>query len=308
MISIFLLAAAVALSVFFGICYYAYDYCFKTDKGRQAMEYDIPDASFKPKAMENIFSLLATPFESVKITSHDGLRLYARYYHLKDGAPVAIMMHGYRSNYCRDGNGGFKLLRSLGFNILMPDQRAHGRSEGRVISFGVNERRDCLGWTKYVRERFGDDVNIVLMGVSMGAATVMMASDIVCTDNVKAIVADCGYTSPKEIIRHVAKNMHLPVSLSYFFAKTGVRIFGKLDIEQWSCFKSLEKALVPILFIHGEADGFVPCHMSKACFEKCASYKEILTVPKATHGVSYYIDTRAYTDRVCAFLEKFVEF
>ena len=296
------------LAVFLGICYWAYDYSFKTDKSRQATEYDVPDVVYKPKVMDNILILLNTPFEFVNITSFDGLRLCARYYHFRDGAPVAIIMHGYRSNYCRDGNGGFKILRSMGFNILMPDQRAHGKSEGRVISFGINERRDCLGWVKYLKNRFGKDISVVLVGVSMGAATVMMASDIVPKENVKAIVADCGYTSSKQIIRHVSRKMHLPAGAGYFFAKMGARIFARLDTEEYTCPDALKNTKIPVLFIHGEADGFVPCGMSKMCYEACASYKEIFTVPRATHATSYYLDTEGYTDKVCKFLKKFVKF
>ena len=294
--------------VFLAISYAAYDYCFRSHKYRQANEYDVPDTDFKPKALENILSLINTPFEFVNITSHDGLKLSARYYHFRDGAPVGIIMHGYRSNYCRDGSGGFALLKDMGFNLLLPDQRAHGKSEGRVISFGINERKDCFGWTKYITERFGNETQIILVGISMGAATVMMASDIVSDTNVKAIVADCGYTSAKEIIMHVAGSMHLPSRIGYFFAKAGARIFGNLNICEHSCVDSLKNTQIPVIVIHGEADCYVPCKMSYLCYESCSSYKEILTVAQAAHATSFYINTKAYTEKVCAFLKKFVKF
>lgn len=302
-----LVVTFIVIVVFLGISYLAYDYCFKSHVYREAKAYDVPDCDFKPRALENILQLINTPFEFVNITSHDGLRLSARYYHFRDGAPVGIIMHGYRSNYCRDGGGGFRLLRDMGFNLLLPDQRAHGKSEGRVISFGINERRDCLGWTRYITERFGDKTQIILVGVSMGAATVMMASDIVPADNVKAIVADCGYTSAKEIILHVAGNMHLPAHIGYFFARVGAWIFGNLNICEHSCTESLRNTQIPLIVIHGEADGFVPCKMSRLCYESCNSYKEIFTVSQATHATSFYTNTKAYTEKVCAFLKKFVK-
>ncbi len=293
--------------IFLGISYYAYRYAIKADNSRQALEDEIPDASFRPKAIKNIYALLSTPFESVNITSFDNLTLHGRYYHFKDGAPLAIVFHGYRSNYCRDGNGAFVLLKDMGVNILMPDQRAHGKSEGKVISYGINERWDCKKWVEYAIHRFGGQTQIVLVGVSMGAATVMMASDIVPAENVKAIVADCGYTSPKEIISHVAKSMKLPSGAGYFFTRLGARIFGGVDTDKWSSVKSLESTTIPCLFIHGEDDGFVPHAMGKECYEKCRSYKEFFSVPKATHGISYYIDTEGYTKTAKKFLEKFVE-
>ena len=296
------------IGVFLIICYVAYDYCFKSHEYRQAKEYDIPDTHFKSMVMENILLLINTPFEFVNITSFDGLELSARYYHFTYDAPVAIIMHGYRSNYCRDGSAGFKVLKEMGFNVLLPDQRAHGKSEGRVISFGINERMDCLGWVDYLTKRFGNKTQIVLVGVSMGAATVMMASDIVPKENVMAIVADCGYTSAKEIIMHVAGNMHLPSRIGYFFAKLGARIFGNLNISEHSCIDSLRNTQIPLLVIHGESDGYVPCKMSHLCYDVCSSFKEILTVPEATHATSFYTNTEMYTQKVCAFLTKLVKF
>ena len=106
------------------------------------------------------------PYEEVTVTSHDGLKLFGRYYHVTDGAPVHIEFHGYRSMAIRDFSGGDRIVRSLKHNTLLIDQRAHGRSEGRCISFGIKEREDCLCWINYVRERFGEDTKIFLIGIS----------------------------------------------------------------------------------------------------------------------------------------------
>lgn len=290
-----------------GVSYWAYCYTFKRDDTRQALELDVPYATYRKAAIEKIYALMNVSFEPVTVTSHDGLKLYARYYHRSDDAPVAIVMHGYRSNYCRDGNGGFSMLRDMGFNILMPDQRAHGKSEGKVITYGIKERYDCLAWVEYIKKRDGNDVKIALMGVSMGAATVMMASDIVPEENVKVIVSDCGYSSPKEIICHVAKKMKLPPLISYPFVVMGAFLFGRVNINESSAVKSLEKTTIPVLFIHGEDDGFVPCSMSQKCFEFCSSPKEILTVPGASHGVSYYVDNVKYEQTARNFVKKFIK-
>ncbi len=301
---IFVLFIVIFILIFFSGCCYCYWYAFMRDPKRQSGEYEVPPSAYRNKVIGNILNLMQTPFEDVEITSHDSLRLYGRYYHFKDGAPVVIMMHGYRSNSFRDGSGGFKIAREYGLNVLMPDQRAHGKSGGSSITFGIKERHDCAGWVNYVIHRFGSDTKIILVGLSMGAATVMMASDIVPKENVKGIVADCGFSSPEEILKEVAKQMNYPVGLSYFFLKIGARLFAGFDIEEYTCRDSLKNTEIPILFIHGEADSFVPCHMSLSCHEVCTSAKELFTVKNATHGTSYYLDTPGYTASVTNFLDR----
>jgi len=301
---IFVILFTILAIIFFSGCYYCYWYAFKTNPHRQSNEYDVPPSCYKSKAIENILTLIQTPFEDVEIYSEDSLKLYGRYYHFKDGAPVALMMHGYRSNAFRDGNGGFKIARDYGLNVLMPDQRAHGKSEGKSITFGIKERYDCLAWIDYLKKRFGNDVKIVLIGLSMGAATVMMTSDIAPKENVKGIIADCGFSSPKDILTEVASQMKYPRRLSYFLLKTGAWLFGGFNTEEASAPASLQNTEIPILFIHGEADSFVPCKMSVECHGACISSKQLITVPKATHGMSYYVDTVGYTQAVTAFLDK----
>ena len=157
----------------------------------------------KGRMLELVGAIDALPFEPVSIVSHDGLRLSGRYYHLRDGAPLQINFHGYRGSALQDFCGGMTIARAAGRNVLLIDERAQGESEGRVISFGVNERRDCLQWAEYAVSRFGAETKIILSGVSMGAATVLMASELPLPANVKCIIADCPYSSPEAIIRTV---------------------------------------------------------------------------------------------------------
>ena len=185
----------------------------------------------------------------------------------------------------------------------MPDQRAHGKSQGKTISFGVKERRDCALWVDYLTNRLGKDIKIILVGLSMGAATVMMASDIVPPENVKGIIADCGFSSPADILKEVAAQMHYPVKPTYFFLRLGARIFGGFDPEEHSAVKSLRHTSIPVLFIHGENDDFVPCRMSRECHDACASKKQIFTVKNAAHGTSYYLNTEGYGKTVSDFLD-----
>ena len=162
-------------------------------------------------------------------------------------------------------------------NVLMPDQRAHGKSEGKNITFGIKEREDCALWVEYILNRFGKDAKLVLVGLSMGAATVMMASDIVPEKNVKGIIADCGFSSPKSILTEVSRQMKYPPKIMYFFLKLSAKVFGRFDTDSQSAVKSLSSTRIPILFIHGENDKYVPCFMSRECYDACASEKEIFT-------------------------------
>lgn len=248
---------------------------------------------------------LAHPYEKVWISSRDGVKLYGRYYHSNDGAPLQIMFHGYRGAAERDFGGGLKEALAAGYNVLLVDQRAHWKSGGRCLTFGVKERYDCADWIDYAVNRFGGDVKIVLSGISMGAATVLMASGLELPDNVKGIMADCGYTSPKDIIKLVIGYMKLPVGVTYPVVRLAGRLFGGFDIESASAEQAMARCRVPVLFIHGEDDRFVPCRMSEKNYELCASpVKRLVTVPGAGHGLSYMTDRQRYMDAVGGFLKE----
>lgn len=259
-------------------------------------------AQIREKIVNLIESSDAIPYEEVAIASHDGLRLVGRYYESRPGAPVQIQCHGYRSHPIRDFSGGLQLALKNGYNVLLISQRAHGKSEGKCLSFGVLERQDVLSWVNYVNNRFGPDTPVFLVGISMGAATVTMASELALPANVAGIIADCGYSSPKKIIQKVMADMHYPVSLLYPLVRLAGKVFGGFDIEDAASETALAKCRIPVLFIHGEDDLFVPCSMSRDNYTACASPKQLLTVPGAGHGISYMIDEKAYCETVTEFL------
>ena len=233
------------------------------------------------------------PFEEVHLTAQDGTDLFGRYYHHRDGAPVVLIFHGYT------------LCRKLGYNVLLPDQRAHGHSGGHTITMGAKEQYDAQGWANWAAERFGLDTPLFLMGVSMGAATVMLASGLPLPSSVKGIVADCGYTSAEEITRKCLPEYlpHTPVKLAYAVGRLGARLYGHFEPNRIDCTAAVSRAAVPILFIHGEEDGFVPCEMSRKNYDACASRKQLLTIPGAAHAVCYYRDTPLYTRVTTKFFE-----
>lgn len=234
------------------------------------------------------------PQESIEITSFDGLRLHGVYYEYEPGAPIELMFHGYRGNAERDLSGGVQRCFKLGRSALIVDQRCSGKSDGNVTTFGINERRDCLAWLDYMQQRFDPDAKIILTGISMGAATVLMAAGEELPKNVIGVLADCGYSSPKAIIKKVIRQMRLPVELSYPFVKLAARVFGQFDLEEASPLEAMSRCKVPVIFFHGEADDLVPCEMSREMYEACVSKKRLVTVPGAGHGLSYPVEPARY--------------
>lgn len=303
MIWIIIIAALILTAA--AISYYAYRKAFLSDRKRQE-DWDgfIRRAGEEgPQVRELMEQLKEITAEDVFINSIDGLKLHGRYYHVKDGAPLDIQFHGYNGNAMRDFCGGNKISRESGHNSLLIDQRAHGMSRGKTISFGINERKDCLSWVRYAVERFGEDTEIVLSGVSMGAATVLMASDLGLPKNVKAIVADCGYSSPKAIINKVMRDSGLPDKLMYPFVWLGAMVFGKFNLTESSAVSAVSESDVPILIIHGGADDFVPCYMAEEIYKACRSEKKLLIVPGAGHGMSYLVDKDLYEKTVKDFIK-----
>ena len=236
----------------------------------------------------------ALPHEDVEVTSFDGLTLRGKYYEYIPGAPIELMLHGYRGCAERDMPGGALRSHRVGRNALVVDQRASGNSDGSVISFGINERKDCLSWVDFMIKKFGPDVKIILTGISMGGATVMMAAGEELPPNVIGILSDCGYSSPKEIICKVMKGMKMPVKLFYPLVKLGAKLYGGFDLEETSALEAMKKCRVPVIFFHGEADDFVPCYMSRQCYEACASKKRLVTMKDAGHGLCYLADAEGY--------------
>lgn len=234
------------------------------------------------------------PQESVEITSFDGLKLQGKFYEYAPGAPVEIMFHGYRGSAERDMSGGVHRCFKVGRSALVVEQRCSHGSEGNTITFGINEHRDCLKWVDFAIDYLGKDIKIILTGISMGAATVMMAAGEKLPPNVVGILADCGYTSAKEIMFHVMRGMKLPPRLCYPFVKLGAKIFGHFDLDENSPIEAMKRCTLPVIFFHGEADDFVPCSMSREIFEICTSRKRLVTIPGAGHGVSYAKDPQRY--------------
>ena len=215
---------------------------------------------------------------------------------------MAIAFHGYRSCALTDFSGGSELIFQMGYNLILVDQRAHGNSQGRTIAFGIQERYDCLTWIEYAIGRFGAETKILLFGISMGASTVLMASGLPLPKNVKGIVADCPYASAKDIICAVGERIGFPRWIVWPLVKIGANVYGGFDITQTDAVEAVKQAKVPILIIHGEADGFVPQEMSDIAAHNPECITRV-TFPEADHGISYLTDTERYQSIVRSFTE-----
>lgn len=249
---------------------------------------------------KNIDFILSHAREEVRITAADGAVLVADYFHVRDGAPIELQAHGYRSMGPHDLYGGAKEALEAGHNVLLIDQRAHGRSGGGAITFGALESRDVKMWAEYLTERFGDDIRILLFGVSMGAATVLIASGLPLPEQVKGIIADCPCSYGWDIVARTGKKRGAPVWLLKPFVFLGARLFGKFKIKDTDVREAVKRARVPILLVHGLADDFVPAYMSEEI--KAANDKIRLELfPGARHVESYLVDTERYVKLISEF-------
>ncbi len=243
--------------------------------------------------------MMAQAHEDVYQTSFDGLRLHATYFpaleEYANKRKVAICFHGYTSQGMSDYIGLSDYYLKRGYAMLLPDARAHGESEGEYIGFGCLDRKDAFVWINWVIQELGEDVGIVLHGTSMGGATVLMASGLELPGQVKGIVSDCAFTSPKEVFTHVLHSMyHLPAFPAIPGADILNRRLAGYGMDECNAKREVAKAKVPILFIHGTKDTFVPYHMCREIYDCCASPKKILEVEGAAHAESYYKDTESY--------------
>ncbi|MFA9464820.1 MAG: alpha/beta hydrolase [Velocimicrobium sp.] len=244
--------------------------------------------------------------DRITITSRDGLKLVGFYIPAPNVSNNTIlMMHGYRS----DSYGDFCYLAQFfhenGYNLLIPHQRCHGESEGKYIGFGVLERHDCKQWIMYLNDRFGVNQNLYLAGVSMGCSTVLMTLGLDLPNNIKAVIADCGFTSPFDIFRHVLKrNFRLPVFPVVYIENFLCKHIVGYEFKECSTIEILKENEIPVLFIHGEEDDFVPTFMGRENYEACKSKKELLIVEGAGHATASMQEPQKYRDTALRFLKE----
>lgn len=256
---------------------------------------------FKSEIYRSAKWLQSLDHEEVYIKSFDGLKLHGKYYEQNKTAPTVIMMHGYHSSADFEFSGIYEFFHEKGWNFLLCDQRAHGKSEGKFLTFGEKENKDCYEWVKYIDEKTNGD--IYLMGVSMGCSTVLMTLQHDLPENVKGVIADCGFTTPEEIVRKVVgKDYKLPAGILMPFLNYFAKNLGGADFNSCDTREILKKNKIPVLFIHGDIDKFVPYYMSEENFEACGSKKMFLKT-HAEHAASYWTETKNYRQLLNDFIE-----
>lgn len=244
--------------------------------------------------------------KEINIQSNDKLQLFASEFKLSnENNKWIILVHGYTS----EQSSIYDIARHYsdkGYNVLTPDLRAHGLSEGKYVGMGWLDKNDLLLWIDYLLRNYRNS-EIILHGVSMGAATVMMASGENLPTNVKLIVEDCGYTSVWDIFSFELK---LRFNLSTFpvlnAASFITNVRAGYSYKEASSIDQIKKLVTPILFIHGNADEFVPVNMAYKLYDNANINKELIIVDGAGHAESRLADEELYYGSIFSFIDKYL--
>ncbi len=264
------------------------------------------NADFERKCMAASQMLAERAHETVKIAGGDGVGLTGHFYPCENAKRVIIAFHGWRSSWNYDYGLIADFWHENNCSVLYAEQRGQNNSGGEHMGFGLTERYDCAEWVNWAICRCGKNLPIYLAGISMGAATVLMASDLPMHENVCGIMADCGFTSPKAIWKHVARhNLHMIYgvrgAIADFMCKRKIR----MSSEEYSATDALKRTKIPVLFVHGTDDRFVPVEMTYENYKACTSPKRLLIVPGADHAMSYYVNPHEYEKAVLEFWNDF---
>lgn len=272
-------------------------------KAKERLTGGSMDAEFAAELASYTETLENRNCELVEITSHDGERLVGHWYPCEKAERIIVAMHGWRSYWAKDFGAIAEFWRKNRCSVLYAEQRGQHNSGGAYMGFGLIERYDCLDWVHYVNEKFDESLPVYLAGLSMGATTVLMAAGLELPENVCGIIADCGFTSPHAIWKHVVKNnMHLSyrrlrIAVANAYCKQKIQ----MGANEYSTVKAMQQCSVPVLFIHGTDDHFVPVEMTYENYKACTAPKYLHIVPGAEHGMSYFVDRAGYEEAVKAF-------
>lgn len=252
--------------------------------------------------------LAECPHEDMYIMSEDGLKLHATYFPCEGSKKVVICFHGYTSEGLNDYSTLAIFYLNKGYNLLIVDERAHGQSEGKYIGFGCLDRYDAKLWINEMVDKLGEDCKILLHGDSMGGATVLMTTGLELPPQVKAAVSDCAFTSAWEVFSFVLKSMyHLPPFPIMQIANQMVKKKAGYELDECNAKNEVAKAKIPILFMHGDADSFVPCSMVHELYDACKTEKKLVIIEGAGHVESCYRDAELYEGAIESFIFPIME-
>lgn len=238
-----------------------------TSKFLTGPQYD----PYKEAAAKNIEESRSIEGTEMRTTSYDGkTKLYGKYYRFNDTNKVQIYFHGYHGSGRRDMNGALMSIRNSGYNAIMVDQRSHGKSDGRIVTFGIRERKDVKVWVEEAKKLFGEDCIVVIRGLSLGATTVLMSLDTELQSNVKGVIADCPFSAPIDELVKVAceSKTKMPPKAASFMMVTAAKVYGHFNVLESAPVTAVVGSKIPILLLHGTDDRFVPydfsCKIAKA--------------------------------------------
>lgn len=267
---------------------------------------DSPWKEFQNRHLEDFAYLQSFPKEDYEIISFDKKKLHAIYVKGKMTKRIVVCAHGYKGKAEDDFSGAARFLLEDS-DLLLIDERTCGQSEGKYITFGALEQKDIIQWTEWINQNKNiKKVPIYLYGISLGGASVCMASNHNFPIEVKGIIDDCGYSSMEDICNELAKNwFHVPGFIFIPFVNWFAEKIADFSIYDANAKKSLENSTLPVLFIHGTSDDFVIPENSKRNYDACTNKKDIVYINGATHAISYYKDSKLYIESVKSFFEKY---
>ena len=247
-----------------------------------------------------------TPHEVIHIQGKDGTTLVGHLLRAENAQRVVLAMHGWRSSWARDFGAVADFLKECGCTVLYAEQRGQGRSGGEYMGFGMIERFDCLEWIRWLNENGFETLPVYLAGISMGAATVLMAAGFrELPENVAGVIADCGFTSAQAEWQHVSENnLHRGFHRRRAHVDALCRRKIEMKSDGYSTLDAMKSCRIPVLFIHGADDSFVPVGMTLENYAACKAPKQLLIVPGANHGMSYFYDREGYKKAVRQFFRE----
>ena len=312
MIAIIISSIVLGILLFlFLVVYILYRITYYSPFRKQLCDFELQRSknykSYPPLRKDLTDKFMARAYEDAFIESFDKLRLHARVFTVRGANNrVAILCHGYRGTAYRDFDAASKVLIELKYNVILIDQRAHGLSDGHKITFGIRESQDLLSWIKYAKERFGQELELVLFGVSMGGHTVLNIADKL-DENVR-IIADSPYTSPRAILRNSIKQIHLPRFIVYPLVNLAGIIYTHENMNRNNLVESLKDSKNEILIIHGTEDKVVPYEDSMLLSAKYNRRIRYELFKGGHHCTSYLVDYERYVQVIKDFLNKHVNY
>lgn len=296
------------LTAFFVAGNFFFEYALKSRRGERAPgvpQSEVAGTSERTDAVRQSQQWFADAIAEVDVESVDGLNLRG-YFAANTGNRYAIVVHGYTGNAHSMAGFGQRFF-DRGFSVLMPDCRGHGQSDGSYIGMGWPDRLDVLRWIDWIIQA-DPQAQIMLFGISMGGATVMMTAGEALPPQVKLVIEDCGYTSVwDEFSGQMKEQFGLPPFPALHAASVVTKLRAGFWLSEANALKQVEKAQVPMLFIHGEDDTFVPFWMLEPLYEAKQGPKEKLIVPGAGHGMASTVDPEGYWGAIDAFLAAYMD-